>query len=311
MRLETMTLSLRAAVVLLSAVYAAPIGAHASARQGGQDAQSAAPQPDSQTQSQSTPQNRAATAPEDRYAHCLDLASTSPDKAIDTALAWQAEDGGVPARHCEAIALSVAGEHAEAAIRLEGLVEDMRIGRGMPVIGGKRITASASMLADMFSQAANAWLLGGYPGRASDAVQSAISLVDEDTVQWVNLLIDRARIAAADEDFIQAQNDLNRVLRHDPRRKDILVLLAAAERALGNLTSAQDTVNLYLESFPDDPVAHLERAHILDQLGLNAEANKAYAQVILLAGEDSELATLARANIERLALKAGEGTEKD
>ncbi|MEX0298069.1 MAG: hypothetical protein AB3N28_03295, partial [Kordiimonas sp.] len=136
-----------------------------------------------------------------RYSECLDLAERAPDKAINDALIWQNAGGGIPARHCEAIGLSHMKEYAEAAIRLEKIAEDMRVGKGMPVRFGKRLVATSPMLADMYGQAANAWLLAKEMVRAETTIDIALSLTAERTSQEADLLLDRARIAAADEDF--------------------------------------------------------------------------------------------------------------
>ncbi len=238
---------------------------------------------------------------ENRYRECLDLAERAPDKAIDNALAWQAADGGVPARHCEAIALATAGEFGEAAVRLEGLVEDMRIGRDMPIVGGKRVTADPVMVADVYGQAANAWLLAGEVWRAVDAIDAALSVVPKETAQEMVLLVDRARIAAADDDYKRAYSDLVRVRVYDPGRRDILILMATAARALGRYEEAQVALDGYRATFPDDLSGVLEQAHIHDAQGDVDEARRLYLQI---ADEDAEgyLGQIARDNLERLAL---------
>lgn len=242
------------------------------------------------------------SAGEARYIECLDMAEKAPDRAIDMALAWKADGGGVPARHCEALALANDGEYAEAAIRLEGLVEDMRIGRDMPIIGGKRLTADADFLAEVYAQAANTWLLADETFRALDAIDAAIDLAPPQSPAELAYRVDRARIAAADGDYTLAFNDLARVRIYDPARKDILLFLASAARAIGRYEEASTSLDAYDEAFPDDPVSVLERAHLMDSLGKPEEARKLYLKVIELAGETS-LAEAARSNIERLDFK--------
>ena len=121
---------------------------------------------------------------EEKYAHCMTLAEKSPDQGIAYALAWQADHAGVPARHCEAVGLFHLKEYGEAAIRLEGLVEDMRTGRNMPRDNGKPVVANARMLADMYGQAANAWLLADELIRAETAIDFALSLVSAIQTRW-------------------------------------------------------------------------------------------------------------------------------
>lgn len=236
---------------------------------------------------------------EQRYARCLDLASQAPDKAINNALVWQNEGGGVPARHCEAIGLSHMKEYAEAAVRLEKIAEDMRIGKGMPVRFGKRLVATSPMLADMYGQAANAWLLADEIVRAENAIDIALTLTTSGTSQEADLLLDRARIAAAAEDFGAALVDLERIKARDPLRHDILILIAASARGVKDYPKALRALDGYQAIYADDPAGHLERGNLMDAMGRHADARQSWLQVLQLV-EDGPDAVAARANIERL-----------
>ena len=247
------------------------------------------------TQSSQNSQNSG----EDRYAACIAMTTKSPDKAIDLALEWQTEDGGVPARHCEALGLIQLKEYAEAAARLIGLADDMRVGRGMPVRAGKRMAANAGLLADMYSQAANAWLLAGEVIRAEDAITLALSLVSGDSPQGRELLVDRARIAAADHDFGLALTDLETVLKADPNRTDILILIASAARGIGQYSRAEDALSAYRHSYPESSAALLELGNLRHAQGLPGDARKAWLE-LLRDFSDGPDADAARANLEKL-----------
>ncbi len=236
---------------------------------------------------------------QDRYGSCVDLAEKAPDKGINNALEWQLDGGGVPARHCEALGLFYAGEYSEAAVRLEGIAEDMRIGRGMPVRGDERATATASMLADTYGQAANAWLLGEEIVRAEASIGQALALVPPHTRLERSLRVTRARIAAAEEDFMLALSELEAVLRADPRRADLWLFVAAAARGTADYTKAEDALNRYIKLYPDDPSAFLELGNLQDALGNSDAARQAWLKVLTLAevGPDADAA---RANIERV-----------
>ncbi len=236
---------------------------------------------------------------QDRYSLCLDLAEKAPDKGINNALVWQLDGGGVPARHCEALGLFYAGEYSEAAVRLEGIAEDMRIGRGMPVRGDERATASASMLADTFGQAANAWLLGGEIVRAEASIGQALALVPAGTALELSLRVTRARIAAVEEDFTLALSELEAVLKVNPRRTDLLLFVAAAARGTENYVRAEAALDQYTATHPDNPSAYLERGNLMDAKGDAAAARKAWLNVLSLTqvGPDADAA---RANIERI-----------
>lgn len=241
---------------------------------------------------------------QNRYGRCVNLAEKAPDKGINDALVWQLDGGGVPARHCEALGLFYAGEYSEAAVRLEGIAEDMRIGRGMPVRRDERSTATASMLADTYGQAANAWLLGGELVRAEASIGQALALVPTGTALELSLRVTRARIAAAEEDFALALSELETVLKANPRRTDLLLFVAAAARATENYARAEAALDRYMEIYPDNPSAFLERGNLMDARGNAAAARLAWLKVLSLvqAGPDAEAA---RANIERVDVTKG------
>lgn len=241
-------------------------------------------------------------SPEDRYAECAAIAQQAPDKGINAALEWQLQGGGVPARHCEALGLFFAKEYAEAAIRLENIAEDMRIGRGMPIRDGKRLTARASTLADTFAQASNAWLLAKNYDNAMAAIDQALSLAPEKSTLERTLRVDRARIAAADEDYGLALSELEAVAKAAPLQIDILIFLASAARAMENYSRADTALSRYLKVHPNDPAAYLELGNLRDAEGRQIEARKAWLKVLSITevGPDAEAA---RKNLARIDVK--------
>ncbi len=244
-------------------------------------------------------QDSGATIDGAKYEKCLMLAEAAPDRGINMALEWQLVNGGVPAKHCEAVGLFFAREYSEAAARLEGIAEDMRIGRGMPVRGDERATASAAMLADTYGQAANAWLLGGELVRAESAIIQALSIVPEHSTLERELRIDRARIAAADEDFTLALSELEAVWAVDRNRLDILILLASAARGIENYERAASALKTYMATYPDDPAGFLELGNLKDAEGDKPAARQAWLKVLALSETGSD-ADAARANLERI-----------
>ncbi len=236
---------------------------------------------------------------EDRYEACIRVAEQAPDRGINKALEWQLQGGGVPARHCEALGLFFAGEFAEAAIRLEGIAEDMRIGRGMPVRGDERTTASAGMLADTFRQAANAWLRGREFERAEAAIGQALAIVPENTALEHSIREDRAYIAAAEGDFTLALEELDFVYRSNRDRTDLLLFIASAARALEDYERAEVALDQYLEVYPEDASAYLELGNLKDAQGDQPAARQAWLKVLSL-GEVGPDADAARVNLERI-----------
>src|SRR5919108_545494 len=55
------------------------------------------------------------------YEDCMTLARRVPADGYESALAWEGQGGGDPARHCAAVALIGMGKFTEAAERLESL----------------------------------------------------------------------------------------------------------------------------------------------------------------------------------------------
>ncbi|WP_374763091.1 tetratricopeptide repeat protein [Yunchengibacter salinarum] len=236
-----------------------------------------------------------------RYDQCMNKAMGSPDAGINMALAWQADGGGVPARHCEAVGLYELGEYAESAVRLESLVEDMRTGKDMPLVDGRRVTATGRALADMLGQAANAWLMASEIVRAYQAIGQALSLVESGTALHRSLLVDQGRIHAADGDMEAAYDTLKEAL--DGMRKDTpaLALLASAARQTGRLNEAADILSRYRDAFPERVDGLLELGNLRRAQDRLAEARRAFVRVIQQA-PDSEEAEIARRTIEVMDL---------
>jgi len=237
-----------------------------------------------------------------RYEDCLTLAERDPSKAINTAFAWDAETPSALARHCLAIGIFTLGQHAVAADRLEVLAEDMRAGKGMPVIQGRRLAADPVLLGTVLNQAANAWLLAGEIDKALAAIDQAIVTVPDRTPEHISFLVDRARIAAADQDWGLAYDDLLHVRDLDPRRRDVLLLIASAARHMGYGREAEIALNNYFVSYPDDPAAYLELGNLYDLQGRVGDARTAYRRVLALE-EDGPNAEAARDNLARLDIR--------
>ena len=236
---------------------------------------------------------------EDRYGRCIETAERAPDRGINLALEWQLSGGGVPARHCEALGLFYAGEFAEAAGRLENIAEDMRIGRDMPIRGNERTTANASMLANTYRQAANAWLQGAELERAEAAIAQAMALVPLNTNLELSIREDRAYIAAAEGDYQLAYDDLDRVYRTNRQRTDLLLFIASAARALENYEQADTALSQFMEKHPNNSSAFLELGNLRDAQGNQEEARRAWLKVLGL-NDNGPDADAARANLERI-----------
>ena len=246
-------------------------------------------------------QSDAMLALEKRYGRCINLADLAPDKAINSALEWQAGGGGVPARHCEAMALARLGEFGESAARLERIAEDLEFTKGLPRSKGKSPAAGPIVAADVWHQAANVWLLGSELDRAADAIDKALALVPRESNRASQYLIDRARISAAEGDYASAYEDLRSVEKKDPARRDILLYIASAARQLGYLDEADFALGVYIPTYPEDPAGFLELGYLREEQGRKSAARQSWLKVLDLDG-DSPAADSARAALQRHAL---------
>lgn len=253
---------------------------------------------------------------EKRYNSCLELIDKTPEKALNEALAFKADLGGIPAEHCEALALAGLGEYGEAAARLQGMAEKLANSRGLPLVRGKALSSSPALVADMWYQAANAWLLANESLRAAEAIDNATTLVPEGSPQENKIRIARARIAASSEDYEIAYQEMKAALSADPQHLHLLLFFASASRQTGRLDEASEAIERYLVHFSQDPLAMLELGHLRELQNREDQARIAFLKVIewvddqastgsVTAQSDlSALAEDARLGLQRMALKS-------
>ena len=231
---------------------------------------------------------RAADAEAATYQRCLTLAKEDPAAAKKLAEGWRAGGGAHPADHCLAVSLVGLKDYKNGAARLD------KLGQAM-------VSAPAGLRADVFDQAAQAWLLAGEPGRAYAAAGAALGLRPGD----VGLLVDRAEAAGAAAWYGKAVEDLDRVLKAEPTRFDALVYRATAYRKLGRLDPALADIEAALRVNSDAPAALLERGNIRALRGDVDGARQDWARVVALAPgggtEAAAKANIAQASGERAA----------
>lgn len=173
---------------------------------------------------------------------CLHLIESDPDRALEEALIWVHEGGGLPADQCAAQAMVAQGAYREAATRFEEMAASRRV-------------PNDAERAGLRAQAGNAWLLAGLADRARPAFDAALALSPDDP----DILFDRARAHGMARDFAAAEKDLTAVLRRDPGRDDALTLRASARRALGNLQGAREDIEAALARNGRNQEALVER----------------------------------------------------
>jgi tetratricopeptide (TPR) repeat protein len=219
------------------------------------------------------------------YEDCMTLARRVPADGYESALAWQGQGGGDPARHCAAVALIGMGKFKEAAERLESLAGAMA--QRQPVLA-----------AGAFAQAGQAWTMAGETRRALDAAAAGLTLTPED----VDLLLDRAIALATLGDFTAAVADLDKAQVLAPERADVLVYRASAWRFREDLTKARTDIDAALALDSDNAEALLERGNIRRLTSDMAGAREDWLQVVEIAG-GTPAGDAAKANLEKLDVK--------
>ncbi len=185
----------------------------------------------------------------DRYRQCLDFAQADPARAIGRATEWRAIGGGIPARHCLALAYSQKGDFAAAAAEL---------------IAAARAAEAAhdAQAADLWGQAGNAALLAGDAGGAITAFTSGIAVAGTEPVRLAALLTDRARALVEAKRTAEAKTDLTRATALDPSTVEGWLLLATLDRRLGDLPAAERALLEAARRDASDPDVALEAGNI-------------------------------------------------
>ncbi|HET6618409.1 MAG TPA: tetratricopeptide repeat protein [Dongiaceae bacterium] len=222
---------------------------------------------------------------EAQYKACMALLDRDAAGALDSAVAWEKQGGGDPARHCKALALIRTGQVEDGALELE------RVGEAMP-------QNDAPLAAELFAQAGQAWTRSGNLQRALYAQNQGLKLNPKD----VDLLIDRAMTYGNSGMYFEALDDLNAAADLTPDNPDIDAMRAAAYRQLETPDLAEENVERALKLSPSHPAALLERGYLRRAKGDAEGARKDWLTVIQVM-PNTDIAEEARKNIEKLDIR--------
>ncbi len=238
-----------------------------------------------------------------RYTACLAQARTRSADAFDEAARWHDDGGGLPSRHCAAIALINLGQPSEAAARLSELARAPG-------------SASAQLRADLFAQAGNAWLLGGISSEAVNRFTDALKLTPDEP----QILTDRARAYVMLGQLADAGQDLNRSITVAPNYIEAYVVRAGLRRKAGDMALAREDITKALKLDPNHSQALLERGIERQIDGDRQGARADWLKVIANAAqskkdpedeiEESETLSEARRYLEALDVKGAAGAPK-
>ena len=196
-----------------------------------------------------------------RFERCVASIDEDANKAYEDAMIWASEGQSLNAYRCAAMALIAQNNADEGARRLESL--------------GMALNPDQTLLkAELFSQAGNAWLLAREPARARSVFTRAITAIEGDRVNMPDLLIDRARAYAMEEDFRHAEEDLSRAL--DLRANDPLALRlrASARMHQRSFELAQADAEAAIRAEPDNVDNYLILGHVRESIRTGEPVNE-------------------------------------
>lgn len=225
-----------------------------------------------------------------RYKACVARTANEPQVARRAAELWLQNEGGVPAKHCLALALIALDKPAEGAEWLEEAAGDMGARKGVGAVGAQ---TGPDLRAALLIQAANAWVLARSYDRAHRALTDALAVLPvNDSAHRVEVYMDRSRVSALRGDWQAAVDDLGSALTLDEERAELYVLRATAYRMLGAFDAADYDLARVLAKDGDNAAALLERGNLRRFEGDDGAARRDWERVAALypGTEEGELA---------------------
>ena len=191
-------------------------------------------------------------SPEDaaRYRECLAAVRDAPPHAAELAAAWRLAGGGLPARHCLALAMLREGQPAAARAELEAAARAAE-------------AAHDPLTPALWGQAGNAALLASAPDKARAHLDAALiagtSASPGERAGW---RIDRARAEVSLGDNAAARADLDAALALTPGDPLARLLSAALARRMGDGARAKAEIAEAARLAPGDPEIAKEAARV-------------------------------------------------
>lgn len=196
-----------------------------------------------------------------RFERCVASIDADANRAYEDAMIWANEGQSLNAYRCAAMALIAQNNFDEGARRLESL--GMALNPDQP-----------GLKAELFNQAGNAWLLAREPARARSVFTRAITTIESDPRYLPDLLIDRARAYAMEEDYRHSEEDLSHAL--DLRANDPLALRlrAAARMHQRSYDLAQADAEAAIRIEPDNVDNYLILGHVRESIRTGEPVNE-------------------------------------
>jgi tetratricopeptide (TPR) repeat protein len=193
---------------------------------------------------------------------------------IKTAATPCGDSGDYPALTCRAVRAAAANRHGEAAELFERAAKvELEATRAKPNPKVDRALAAAG----------NMWLAADQPAKAAFALDRALSGTGLQAEQRGEALLDRARVAEAQNDLAMARAKLNEAaptVSDDPFYWYMSAAIAIRENDRG---TAQTAIGKALALAPNDPSILFEAGHVSRFLG---DDDKARGYWMRAAGND-------------------------
>lgn len=237
-----------------------------------------------------------------RYRSCIAMTARTASAALNEAARWRAEDGGLPARHCAAVALTAQGSHSRAADMLADIAAELQSGAAWQA---DRPPDMPRLMGNLYGQIGNSLLLARKPDEAIEAFSAGLNeFLDPRQMAAGELYLDRARAHGLLGRFERALADLDRARDILGARGDIALYRASALRRLDRLEDATEAVATAIKADGESAQALIERAAIHASKDDIAAARRDW-QTVLDRWPQSIAARTAEAN-----LSATEGVER-
>jgi tetratricopeptide (TPR) repeat protein len=215
-----------------------------------------------------------------RYQACVALAQQDPAGAEAEAIAFLGAGGGIPARHCRALAQLVSGKPEAAAETLVEAAEAADASRN-------------AFAADLWAQAGNAAFLAERNSEAARYLTNAIAGAGvHSPLRLASFHIDRARVRAELGELAEARADLDQAIRLSPDDPAAWMLSAALARRQGDLGRAAADIERATARAGGDPDVLFEAGNVAAAGGDMANARQLWEMVQRL-GPGTDAARLA------------------
>jgi tetratricopeptide (TPR) repeat protein len=215
-----------------------------------------------------------------RYDGCVRAIPTDARKAEQFAVEWQGMGGGLPARHCQALAQLQQQQFIAAASTLSKAAQVAE-------------AEKSPLVADFWAQAGNAAFLGGDSKGAVQYFTTALTAAGEFAPQRsASILIDRARAYTDLNNLPFARSDLDRAIALNKQDATAWMLSAALARRQGDMARASTEISRASTLEPSNPDIMFEQGNIAAANKDEATARKVW-EMTVKAAPGSQAAELA------------------